>query len=62
MGSFAKFVSIDYADENLVALPVSISFEEAAVLGCRFITAYRGIVAQGQAQSGAQNLRQWAQT
>lgn len=51
-GSFAEYVSIRYADVNLVRLPESLSFEEAAVLGCRFITSYRGIVAQGKVQPG----------
>jgi len=51
-GSFAEYVSIRYADVNLVRLPEALSFEEAAVLGCRFITSYRGIVAQGKVQPG----------
>ncbi len=51
-GSFAEYVHIDYADVNLVRLPESMSFEAAAVLGCRFITAYRGIIAQGKLQPG----------
>lgn len=51
-GSFAEYVAIDHADVNLVRLPDHMSFEEAAVLGCRFITAYRGIVHQGKAMAG----------
>ncbi len=51
-GSFAEYVHIDYADVNLVRLPKNMSFAAAAVLGCRFITAYRGIVAQGKLQPG----------
>lgn len=51
-GSFAEYVHIKYADVNLVCLPEAMSFEAAAVLGCRFITAYRGIVAQGKLQPG----------
>ncbi len=51
-GSFAEFVRIDYADINLVALPDYMSFEEAASLGCRFITAYRGVRHQGQLKKG----------
>jgi len=47
-GSYAEYVHIRYADVNLVRLPERMSFQAAAVLGCRFITAYRGIVAQGQ--------------
>ena len=51
-GSFAEYVHIEYADVNLVRLDESMSFAAAAVLGCRFITAYRGIIAQGQLQPG----------
>ncbi|WP_019669763.1 zinc-dependent alcohol dehydrogenase family protein [Eudoraea adriatica] len=50
-GSFAEYVAIDYADENLVELPHDINFLEAAGLGCRFITAYRGIREQGKLTS-----------
>jgi alcohol dehydrogenase len=46
-GSYAEFVAIDYADTNLVALPEDIDFVTAASLGCRFATAFRGVVAQG---------------
>jgi len=43
-GSFAEFVVLHAADANLVAVPESVSFEAAAALGCRFATAYRGLV------------------
>jgi alcohol dehydrogenase len=51
-GSFAEYVAIDYADTNLVKLPEEISFKTAALLGCRFITSYRAIVAQGKVLGG----------
>lgn len=51
-GAFAQYVAIPYARQNLVRLPDEIDFTEAAILGCRFITAYRGIVAQGRLQAG----------
>jgi len=51
-GSFAQYVAIDYADENLVRLPTDMNFEEAASLGCRFITAYRAVKMQGKLQPG----------
>ena len=51
-GSFAEYVGIHYADTNLVPLPDEISLETAASLGCRFITAYRGVVHQGQVSGG----------
>ena len=51
-GSFAEYVAIDYADENLVLLPENVDFVSAASLGCRFITAYRAIKDQGKLISG----------
>lgn len=51
-GSFAEYVAVTYAEQNLVRLPEFINFVDAALLGCRFITAYRGIIAQGQLQPG----------
>jgi alcohol dehydrogenase len=51
-GSFAEYVSIHYADINVVKLPDSISFETAASMGCRFATSFRAVVDQGKVQSG----------
>ncbi|NQV15051.1 zinc-dependent alcohol dehydrogenase family protein [bacterium] len=51
-GSFAEYVAMDYADVNLVSLPAEIDFVTAASLGCRFITSYRAIVAQGKVAKG----------
>ncbi len=51
-GSFAEYVALDYADTNLVKLPENISNETAATLGCRFITSFRAIVAQGKVKEG----------
>ncbi len=51
-GSYAEFVSIHYADTNMVKLPDEISFETAASLGCRFATAFRAIVDQGKVSGG----------
>lgn len=45
-GSFAEYVQIKYADENLVGIPTDMSYSEAAVLGCRFGTAYHALVHQ----------------
>lgn len=47
-GSFAEYVAIAYADENLVELPPYLGFVEAASLGCRFVTAYRAVADQAQ--------------
>jgi alcohol dehydrogenase len=51
-GSFAEYVRIPYADENLVRLPDNMDFVTAALLGCRFITAWRGVTAQGALKAG----------
>jgi alcohol dehydrogenase len=47
-GAFAEQVAIDYADSNLVLLPDQIDFVTASSLGCRFITSFRALKAQGK--------------
>ena len=51
-GSFAEYVAIENADFNLVAIPDGVSFSVAAALGCRFATAYRGLVKRALVKSG----------
>jgi D-arabinose 1-dehydrogenase-like Zn-dependent alcohol dehydrogenase len=51
-GSFAEYVALHAADTNLVAIPESVSFEAAASLGCRFATAYRGLVGRARLARG----------
>lgn len=51
-GSFAEYVSIHYADTNLVRLPESMDFATAASLGCRFVTSFRAVVDQGKTGPG----------
>jgi alcohol dehydrogenase len=51
-GSFAERVAVRYADHNLVRLPDDLDFVTAASLGCRFATAFRAVVHQGQVQPG----------
>jgi alcohol dehydrogenase len=51
-GSFAEYVAVHYADGNLVLLPEEIDSVTAASLGCRFITSYRAVVAQGRVREG----------
>ena len=51
-GSFAEYVAIDFADVNLVHLPEEVDFITAASLGCRFVTSFRAIVAQGKVSAG----------
>ena len=51
-GSFAQLVAIPAADVNLVALPDDLDYPEGAILGCRFITAYRAVVQRAQLSEG----------
>lgn len=51
-GSFAEYVGLRYADRNLVRVPEQINGTAAALLGCRFATAYRGVVVQGRVAAG----------
>ena len=51
-GSFAGLVAIPHADRNLVRLPDGMEFASAAVLGCRFATAYRALTQQGRTRPG----------
>jgi len=51
-GSFAQRVGVHYADVNLVRLPEEIDFVCAASLGCRFVTSFRAVAAQGRVAGG----------
>ncbi len=60
-GSFAEYVALPFADVNLVRLPDEpdepdqpdqMDFVGAAALGCRFVTAFRGIATQARLQAG----------
>ena len=51
-GSFAEYMKIDHADLNLVKIPDEISNETASLLGCRFTTSFRAVVAQGKVKGG----------
>jgi D-arabinose 1-dehydrogenase-like Zn-dependent alcohol dehydrogenase len=51
-GSYAEYVALPAADTNLVAIPAAVSFAAAASLGCRFATAYRGLVGRARVVEG----------
>jgi alcohol dehydrogenase len=51
-GSFAEYVALPYADVNLVRLPDEMDFVDAAALGCRFVTAFRGVATQARLRAG----------
>ncbi len=51
-GSFAEQVAIGAADFNVVRLPDELDFVTAAMLGCRFATAYHALTEQAQVRPG----------
>lgn len=51
-GAYAELVAIRYAEWNLVRLPDDMNFVGAATLGCRFATAFRGVLDQGKISKG----------
>ena len=55
-GSFAELVSLHNADINLIRVPDELDSGAAALLGCRFATAYRGLVHRAQLQRGERLL------
>jgi alcohol dehydrogenase/NADPH2:quinone reductase len=51
-GAFAEYVPIPNADINAVPLPEAVSPVEMAGLGCRFMTAFRGMAHQAEVGRG----------
>jgi len=51
-GSFAERVRIPVADLNCVRLPDGVAFEDAAALGCRFMTAFAALTGRGGVRAG----------
>ncbi len=51
-GSFAEYVAVPWADVNLSRLPEDLGFDEAASLGCRFMTAFHGLVDRAALRPG----------
>jgi alcohol dehydrogenase len=51
-GSFAERVMVPVADLNCVPLPDDLSFEAAAALGCRFMTAFAAVGERGGVRPG----------
>lgn len=51
-GSFAEKVVVRAAATNLVRLPDAVGMRDAAALGCRVATAYRGVVHRGRIRPG----------
>lgn len=51
-GGFAEYVAVPYADRNAEYLPSNLSFEEGAILSCRYITGFKGVVEAGKVKIG----------
>jgi alcohol dehydrogenase len=51
-GSFAEYVVVERAAVNLVRLPDGVALAAAAVLGCRFATAFRALTQVGRLAAG----------
>ncbi|MBI1352011.1 MAG: alcohol dehydrogenase catalytic domain-containing protein [Actinomycetales bacterium] len=51
-GAFAEQLAVQHADFNVVRLPEGVDFVEAAGLGCRVTTAWRGIHDRAALQEG----------
>lgn len=51
-GGFAQLASVPEADVNLVHLPEEVDALSAAAIGCRFMTAYHGVIDRGQIKPG----------
>lgn len=51
-GAFAEYMLVANGDLNLARLPEAVSFVDGASLGCRFMTAFRGVSARAQVGAG----------
>ncbi len=51
-GGFGRYVAVPFADVNLVPLPASVGFVEAASMGCRFMTSFHALVDRAKISAG----------
>jgi alcohol dehydrogenase len=51
-GSFAEYVFVPHADVNIVRLPEGLGFDEAASLGCRFMTSFAALIDKARLAAG----------
>lgn len=51
-GGYGRYSAVPFADVNLVTIPESVGFVEAASMGCRYMTAFHGIVDQAEVRPG----------
>ena len=50
-GGYARYAVLRHADFNCAELPEKVDFVEASSLGCRYVTAFHGIIDQGQVKA-----------
>ncbi len=51
MTGYARYGVLSHADFNYVPLPEKIDFIEASSMGCRYVTAFHGLIDQGQVKA-----------
>ncbi|PIC82992.1 alcohol dehydrogenase catalytic domain-containing protein [Sporosarcina sp. P1] len=51
-GGYAEYVAIPMGDRNVIHLPDEVSYLDASALGCRFMTAFHGLVDRAQLMPG----------
>jgi Zn-dependent alcohol dehydrogenases len=51
-GGYGEYIAVPKGDRNAIHLPEKISFTEASALGCRFMTAFHGLVDRAKVQPG----------
>ncbi|WP_458413474.1 zinc-binding dehydrogenase [Schinkia sp. CFF1] len=51
-GGYGEYVAVPLGDRNVIHLPEEVSFTDGAALGCRFMTAFEGIVGKSKVQPG----------
>jgi D-arabinose 1-dehydrogenase-like Zn-dependent alcohol dehydrogenase len=51
-GGFGRLARVPDAEVNLVRLPDEVDFLSAAALGCRYMTAYHGVVDRAEVRPG----------
>jgi D-arabinose 1-dehydrogenase-like Zn-dependent alcohol dehydrogenase len=51
-GGFGRLSHVPLADPNLVAMPEAMTFVEGAALGCRYMTAFHGLVDRARVGAG----------
>jgi alcohol dehydrogenase/propanol-preferring alcohol dehydrogenase len=51
-GGYGRRAAVPFADVNLVELPESVGFVEAASMGCRYMTSFHAIADQAKVAAG----------